>query len=62
MYFDMPGDSTLHHKGEKMVIIRTKGHKKDMVTDVFAVMAGCKLPPMVVHRMGKQLMTFPLVF
>ena len=54
VYFDMPGDSTLHHKGEKTVIIRTTGHEKDKITVVLAAMAdGRKLPPLVVLK-GKR--------
>ena len=36
VYLDMPGDSTLHNKGEKTNIIRTTGHKKDEVTVILA--------------------------
>ena len=36
VYLDMPGDSTLHNKGEKTNIIRTTGHKKDKVTVILA--------------------------
>ena len=54
VYFDMPGNSTLHHKGEKTVIIRTTGHEKDKITVVLAAMAdGRKLPPVVILK-GKR--------
>ena len=54
VYFDMPGDSTLHHKGEKTVIIRTTGHEKDKVTVILAAMAdGRKLLPVVILK-GKR--------
>lgn len=51
VYFDMPGSSTLHHKGEKTIIIRTTGHEKDKVTVILTAMAdGRKLPPVVILR------------
>ena len=54
VYFGMPGNSTLHHNGEKTVIIRTTGHEKDKVTIVLAAMAnGRKLPPVVILK-GKR--------
>lgn len=54
VYFDMPGNSTLHHKGEKSVIIRTTGHEKEKVTVMLAAMAdGRKLPPVVILK-GKR--------
>ena len=54
VYFDMPGNATLHHKGEKSVIIRTTGHEKDKITVIVAAMAdGRKLPPVVVLK-GKR--------
>ena len=54
VYFDMPGNSTLHHKGDKTVILRTTGHEKDKVTVILAAMAdGRKLPPVVVLK-GKR--------
>ena len=54
VYFDMPGNSTLHHKGDKTVIIRTTGHEKETVTVILAAMAdGRKLPPVVVLK-GKR--------
>ena len=54
VYFDIPGNATLHHKSEKSIIIRTTSHEKDKITVILAVMAdGHKLPPVVVLK-GKR--------
>ena len=51
LWFDMPGDTTITHRGERSVPIRTTGHDKGRFTVVLSAMAdGRKLKPFVVFK------------
>ena len=51
MTFDIPGNRTVHSKGEKTVLVKTTGHEKTHFTVVLACMAdGTKLRPMVIFK------------
>ncbi|MES9884208.1 MAG: hypothetical protein ABW185_25465 [Sedimenticola sp.] len=51
MYFDMPGNSTVHIKGDKTVAVRTSGAEKSHFTVVLSCLAdGTKLKPMVIFK------------
>ena len=51
LWFDMPGETTVTHTGERSVPVRTTGHDKARYTVVLAAMAdGKKLKPYVVFK------------
>ena len=65
MFFDLPGNRTVHPKGEATVLVKTTGHEKAHFTVVLACMAdGTKLKPMVIFKrktLPKNLQTYGLV-
>lgn len=51
LWMDMPGDTTVTHRGQRSVPLRTTGHDKARFTVVLAAMAdGRKLKPYVVFK------------
>ena len=51
MFFDLPGNSTVHMIGDKTVSIKTSGHEKTHFTVILACLAdGTKLKPAVVFK------------
>lgn len=51
LWFDMPGETTITHTGERSVPVRTTGHDKGRYTVVLAATAdGMKLKPFVVFK------------
>ncbi|KAH0816493.1 hypothetical protein GEV33_006298 [Tenebrio molitor] len=51
VYFDMPGATTVHPRGQKTVTIRTSGNEKLRVSVMLAALAdGTKLPPFVILK------------
>ena len=51
MFFDLVGNRTVEHRGNKSVLVKTTGHEKQHFTVVLACMAdGSKLPPMVIFK------------
>lgn len=51
MTFDLPGNRTVHAKGEKTVLVKTTGHEKTHFTVVLACMAdGTKLKPLIIFK------------
>jgi hypothetical protein len=51
MFFDMPGNSTVHPVGDKTVTIRTSGNEKQHFTVVLSCLAnGTKLKPLLVFK------------
>jgi len=51
LWFDMPGETTVTHTGQRSVPVHTTGHDKGRYTVVLAAMAdGRKLKPYVVFK------------
>ena len=51
MTFDLPGNQTVHAKGEKTVLVKTTGHEKTHFTVVLSCMAdGTKLKPLIIFK------------
>ena len=51
LWFDMPGETTIAHTGERSVPLRTTGHEKNRFTVCLSAMAdGRKLKPYVVFK------------
>ena len=51
MTFDLPGNRTVHTKGEKTVLVKTTGHEKTHFTVVLVCMAdGTKLKPLIIFK------------
>lgn len=52
MWFDLPSNTTIDHKGTKTVTIRTTGHERSSFTVVLACMAdGSKLPAVCIFKL-----------
>ena len=52
MFFDLPSNTTIDHKGTKTVTIRTTGHERSSFTVVLACMAdGSKLPAVCIFKL-----------
>lgn len=52
LWFDLPSNSTIDHKGAKTVSIRTTGHERSSFTVVLACMAdGSKLPAVCIFKL-----------
>uniref|UniRef100_A0A1X7TW17 DDE-1 domain-containing protein n=1 Tax=Amphimedon queenslandica TaxID=400682 RepID=A0A1X7TW17_AMPQE len=57
-WFDMPGDTTIHHTGARSVPVKSTGHEKDHYTVVLTAKAdGTKLKPFVVFK-GQGTLSF----
>ena len=51
MTFDLPGNRTVHAKGEKTVLVKTTGHEKTHFTEVLICIAeGTKLKPLIIFK------------
>ena len=52
LWFDLPNNSTIDHKGTKMVSIHTTGHERSSSTVVLACMADdSKLPAVCIFKL-----------
>ena len=52
MWFDLPSNNTIDHKGAKTITIRTTGHEHSSFTVVLACMAdGSKLPAVCIFKL-----------
>ena len=56
MWFDLPSNTTIDHKGTKTVTIRTTGHERSSFTVVLACMAdSSKLPAVCIFKLKNLL-------
>ena len=60
MTLDLPGNRTVHAKGEKTVLVKTTGHEKTHFTVVLSCMAdGTKLKPLIIFKRKKLCQKMP---